>query len=195
MLFRSTHQPVEQLAGLRALPGLHVMRPADAVETAECWELILRRTDGPSALVLSRQPLPSLRADAAENRSARGGYVLAEAEGARQATLVATGSEVGLAMRARDLLAEDGVPVAVVSLPCWEWFAAQDEGYRAAVLGSAPRFGVEAACDFGWERWLGADGQFIGMPGFGASAPAEDLYRHFGLTPEAVTAAVKKRLG
>lgn len=190
-----THQPVEQLAGLRALPGLHVMRPADAVETAECWELAIRRTDGPSALVLSRQALPALRADAAENRSARGGYVLAEADGARQATLVATGSEVSLVMQARELLAADGVPVAVVSLPCWELFAAQDEGHRAGVLGSAPRFGVEAACDFGWERWLGAEGAFIGMPGFGASAPAEDLYRHFGLTPEAVVAAVKKRLG
>ena len=190
-----THQPVEQLASLRALPGLHVMRPADAVETVECWELALRRADGPSALVLSCQALPALRADAAENRSARGGYVLAEADGARQATLVATGSEVGLAMQARDLLAQDGVPVAVVSLPCWELFAAQDEGHRAGVLGSAPRFGVEAACEFGWERWLGADGGFIGMPGFGASAPAEDLYRHFGLTPEAVVAAVKKRLG
>jgi len=189
-----THQPVEQLASLRAMPGLHVMRPADAMETAECWELAIRRADGPSLLVLSRQAVPALRADAAENRSVRGGYVLAEADGARQATLVATGSEVAVAVEARRMLAEEGIPVAVVSLPCWELFAQQDEGYRAAVLGSAPRFGVEAACGFGWERWLGADGVFIGMTGFGASAPADTLFRHFGITPECVATAVKKRL-
>ena len=189
-----THQPVEQLASLRAMPGLHVMRPADAMETAECWELAIRRADGPSLLVLSRQAVPALRTQATENCSARGGYVLAEADGARQATLVATGSEVAIAVEARRMLAEDGIPVAVVSLPCWELFAQQDEGHRAAVLGSAPRFGVEAACGFGWERWLGADGVFIGMTGFGASAPADTLFRHFGITPECVATAVKKRL-
>jgi len=189
-----THQPVEQLASLRAMPGLHVMRPADAMETAECWELAIRRVDGPSLLVLSRQAVPALRTQATENCSARGGYVLAEADGARQATLVATGSEVAVAVEARRRLAEAGIPVAVVSLPCWELFAQQDEGHRAAVLGSAPRFGVEAACGFGWERWLGADGVFIGMTGFGASAPADTLFRHFGITPECVATAVKKRL-
>ena len=189
-----THQPVEQLASLRAMPGLHVMRPADAMETAECWELAIRRADGPSLLVLSRQAVPALRTQATENCSARGGYVLAEADGARQATLVATGSEVAVAVEARRILAEAGIPVAVVSLPCWELFAQQDEGHRAAVLGSAPRFGVEAACGFGWERWLGADGVFIGMTGFGASAPADTLFRHFGITPECVATAVKKRL-
>ncbi len=189
-----THQPVEQLASLRAMPGLHVMRPADAMETAECWELAIRRADGPSLLVLSRQAVPALRTHAAENCSSRGGYVLAEADGARQATLIATGSEVSIAVEARRMLAEDGIPVAVVSLPCWELFAQQVESYRAAVLGSAPRFGIEAACGFGWERWLGADGMFIGMTGFGASAPADTLFRHFGITPECVAIAVKKRL-
>jgi transketolase len=190
-----THQPVEHLASLRAMPNLHVFRPADALETAECWELAIRRADGPSLLVLTRQALPAQRSDIAENRTARGGYVLAEAEGAREATLIATGSEVPIAMDARAALAAEGIPVAVVSLPCWELFAGQDAAYRAQVLGSAPRIGIEAACNFGWERWLGPDGVFIGMTGFGASAPFEDLYRHFGITAEAVVAAVKKRLG
>ncbi|HVY15396.1 MAG TPA: transketolase [Rhodopila sp.] len=189
-----THQPVEHLASLRAMPNIHVMRPADAMETAECWELALRRADGPSLLVLSRQGLPALRTDAGENRCARGGYVLAEAEGPRQATLVATGSEVAIAMAAREMLAADGVMVAVVSLPCWELFALQDETYRTQVLGGAPRIGIEAAGDFGWERWLGPDGVFIGLHGFGASAKYTDLYAHFGLTPEAVKAAVTRRL-
>jgi transketolase len=145
-------------------------------------------------LLLSRQDLPALRQHAGENRSARGGYVLLEADGPRQATLIATGSEVSVAVDARRLLAKGGIAAAVVSLPCWELFAQQDERYRLDVLGSAPRFGVEAACGFGWERWLGESGMFIGMSGFGASAPAADLYRHFGITPEAITAAVRRRL-
>ena len=190
-----THQPIEHLASLRAMPHLHVFRPAEAMETAECWELAIRRTDGPSLLVLTRQALPTMRTDTAENRCARGGYVLAEAEGPRQATLIATGSEVAIAMAARELLAAEGIAVAVVSLPCWELFAQQDEAYRAEVLGGAPRVGIEAAGGFGWERWLGNDGIFIGMTGFGASAPYEDLYKHFGITPDAVVAAVRRRLG
>ncbi|MGG5810462.1 transketolase [Falsiroseomonas sp. CW058] len=190
-----THQPVETLASLRAMPNLFVFRPADAMETAECWELAVKRADGPSVLALSRQNLPALRAEAGENRCARGGYVLAEASGERRATLVATGSEVSLAMTARAALEAEGVPTAVVSLPCWELFTAQDEGYRAGVLGSALRVGIEAAGPMGWERWTGPDGIFIGMQGFGASAPADDLFRHFGITPDAVAAAVKKRLG
>ncbi len=190
-----THQPVEHLASLRAMPNLHVFRPADAMETAECWELAVRRPDGPSLLVLSRQALPALRTDAVENRSARGGYVLAEAEGPRRATIIATGSEVALAMTAREKLAGANIAAAVVSLPCWELFAQQDEAYRAQVLGGALRVGIEAAGDFGWERWLGPDGVFIGMTGFGASARYEDLYAHFGITPEAVVAAVNRRLG
>jgi transketolase len=190
-----THQPVEHLASLRAMPNLHVFRPADALETAECWELALRRADGPSLLVLSRQALPALRGDAAENRSARGGYLLAEADGVRAVTLVATGSEVAIAMAAREALMGEGIGAAVVSLPCWELFALQDEAYRAGVLGSVLRVGVEAGSGFGWERWLGPDGIFIGMNGFGASAPFEDLYRYFGITPDAIAAAVKRRLG
>ena len=190
-----THQPIEHLASLRAMPNLHVYRPADALETAECWELAIRRTDGPSLLVLTRQALPLLRSSAVENCCARGGYVMAEAEGPRQATLIATGSEVPIAMAARDRLTGEGIRVAVVSLPCWEMFSAQDESYRAQTLGGAPRVGIEAACDFGWDRWLGPDGTFIGMHGFGASGKYTDLYSYFGLTPEAVAAAVRKRLG
>ncbi len=190
-----THQPIEHLASLRAIPGMFLFRPADAIETAECWELAIRRADGPSLLALSRQALPALRVDATENRCARGGYVLAEPDGPREATLIASGSEVAIAMTARETLAAEGIKVAVVSLPCWGLFTPQDDAFRAAVLGTAPRFGVEAASGFGWERWLGADGVFIGMTGFGASAPFEDLYKHFGITPEAIAAAVKKRLG
>ncbi len=190
-----THQPVETLAGLRAIPHLFVFRPGDAMETAECWELAVKRSDGPSVLALSRQPLAPFRGEAGENRCARGGYVVAEASGPRRATLIATGSEVSLAVVARAALEAEGIPTAVVSLPCWELFVAQDGGYREQVLGSALRVGIEAALGFGWERWLGPEGLFIGMEGFGASGPAEELYRHFGLTAEAVTAAVKKRIG
>ena len=173
-----THQPIEHLASLRAMPNLHVLRPADAMETAECWELAIRRTDGPSLLVLTRQALPALRTQAVENRCARGGYVLAEAEGA------APGDADRHRLRSvpsrwprATALAGEGIRVAVVSLPCWELFAAQDESYRAQVLGGAPRIGIEAACGFGWERWLGPDGMFIGMTGFGASAPARYALR------------------
>ena len=190
-----THQPVETLASLRAIPNVFVFRPGDALETAECWELAVRRNDGPSVLALTRQNLPLLRTEAGENRSARGGYVLAEASGPRRATIVATGSELHLAVAARETLEADGIPTAVVSLPCWELFALQDEGYRAQVLGDALRVGIEAAIPMGWDRWLGSDGAFIGMHGFGASAPAEVLFRHFGITAEALVATVKKRLG
>ena len=131
-----THQPVEHLASLRAMPNVHMFRPADAMETAECWELALRRADGPSLLALSRQALPAMRSDIGENRSARGGYVLAEADGARAVTLIATGSEVAIAMAAREALLGEGIQAAVVSLPCWELFAAQDDAYRAGVLGT-----------------------------------------------------------
>jgi transketolase len=190
-----THQSIEQLASLRAMPHLHVYRPADAMEVAECWELAIRRSEGPSLLVLSRQALPTMRTEYAENWCARGGYVLAEADGPRAATLIATGSEVSIAMTARESLAAEGIRVAVVSLPCWELFSQQDEAYRAKVLGGAARVGIEAASGFGWERWLGNDGTFIGMTDFGASAPYEDLYKHFGITPEAIAAAVRKQLG
>ena len=190
-----THQPVETLASLRCMPNLNVFRPADALETAECWELAVKRADGPSVLALTRQNLPALREEAGENRSARGGYVLAEATGPRRVTLIATGSEVHLAMNARATLEAEGIATAVVSLPCWELFAHQDETWREQVLGQGLRIGIEAAIGMGWERWLGPDGIFIGMQGFGASAPAEDLFRHFGITAEAVVAAAKKKLG
>lgn len=187
-----THQPVEHLASLRAMPNVLVLRPADAMETAECWELAIRNVSGPSLLVLSRQAVPALRMDANGNKCARGAYVLAEAQGKRAATLIATGTEVSLAMAARAQLAQQGIQVAVVSAPSFELFDKQDETYQNAVLGAAPRIGIEAAVKYGWDRWLGPAGQFIGMQGFGASAPAEQLYEYFGITEAAIVAAVKK---
>jgi transketolase len=191
-----THQPIEQLAALRAIPNLNVFRPADAVEVAECWELALSASATPSILALTRQAVPALRTHAAaENLCARGGYVLAEAPtGARALTLLATGSEVSLALEARELLAKDGVSAAVVSMPCWELFAAQSVAYRAQVLGSAPRLAVEAAVGQGWERWTGERGVFLGMTGFGASAPATKLFEHFSITPAHVAAAGRRLL-
>jgi transketolase len=189
-----THQPVEHLASLRAIPNLNVFRPADGVETAECWELAVRAADTPSILALTRQAAPNVRTDHTdENRCAKGAYVLAEAAGRRRdVTLLATGSEVGIAMEARALLTKDGLQAAVVSMPCRELFAAQPPAYRAAVLGSAPRVAVEAAVGFGWERWLGERGAFVGMEGFGASAPVAQLYEHFGITPAKVAAAARE---
>jgi len=190
-----THQPVEHLAALRAIPRLHVYRPADAVETVECWALALKHRQEPAILALTRQALPLLRTEAeTENRSARGAYVLAEADEARQVTLLATGSEVSLAIAARDLLAKDGIHAAVVSMPCWELFERESADYQNAVLGAAPRVGIEAAVRFGWDRWLGPRSAFIGMNDFGASAPAEALYPHFGITPEKVVEAARSLL-
>jgi transketolase len=187
-----THQPIEHLAALRAMPNLNVFRPADAIETAECWEVALKNRDTPSILALTRQGLPLLRtAVDPENRSAKGAYVLAEADGTRHVTLFATGSEVSIAVAARDALAADGIRAAVVSMPCWELFERQDEAYHTLVLGSAPRVGVEAAVRLGWDRWLGPNSAFIGMDGFGASAPVEALYPHFGITAEKVAAAAR----
>ena len=190
-----THQPVEHLASLRALPNLLVFRPADAVETAECWAAALAEKAAPSALALSRQALPTLRADAPENLSAKGAYVLRDVDGARDVTILATGSEVELAVAAAEKLAADGVKAAVVSMPCWELFERQDAAYRKAVLGTAPRIGVEAALRFGWDRWIGDNGVFIGMEGFGASAPAGELFKYFGITTDAIVAAAKTLLG
>jgi len=191
-----THQPVEHLAALRAMPNLFVFRPADAVETAEAWALALARADGPSALALTRQALPTLRtAHTPENLTARGGYVLSDASGPRQVTLIASGSEVAIAVAARELLEAEGIATAVVSMPCFELFLQQDEATQAITLGGGLRVGIEAAVGFGWERVLGLSGIFIGMAGFGASGPCEKLYRHFGITAEAVAAAVARRLG
>ncbi len=191
-----THQPVEHLASLRAMPNVTVFRPADAVETAECWELALANETGPSVMALTRQSVPAVRTEAdGENFSARGGYVLAAAEGEARAVLLATGSEISIALAARDALQADGVPTSVVSLPSWELFDAQPAEYRAGVLGGdVVRVAVEAAVGMGWERYIGLDGAFIGMEGFGVSAPAPELYRHFNITPEAVADAVRARL-
>tara|TARA_R110000868_G_scaffold46376_13_gene153289 strand:- start:2160 stop:4034 length:1875 start_codon:yes stop_codon:yes gene_type:complete len=190
-----THQPVEILAALRAMPNVHVFRPADAVEAAECWQAAVERREGPAAIALTRQGLPTLRTEHTdENLSAKGAYVMAEADGDRKATILATGSEVEIAMAAREALQADGVPTAVVSMPCWELFDAQDDAYKAGVLGSGVRVAVEAAISFGWDRWIGPEGSFVGMTGFGASAPAEELYEKFGITPAAVAAAVKARI-
>ena len=191
-----THQPVEQLAALRAIPNVYVMRPADSIECAECWEIALLAKSTPSILALTRQGLPLLRtADSKENLSVKGGYMLIEAEGERDVTLIGTGSELMLAVEAAKALAKEGIKAAVVSMPCWELFAAQPEDYRDQVLGQAPRVAVEAAVEFGWERWLGAGGAFVGMHGFGASGPAQHLYKHFGITAEAMASAAKDVIG
>ncbi len=190
-----THQPVEHLAALRAIPNLLVMRPCDTVETAECWALALENEKRPSVLALTRQNLPTLRTQHTdENLCAKGAYVLEEAEGKRQATLIASGSEVILAVEARKKLAEAGIQAAVVSMPSWKLFDAQPEAYRKQVLGDSVRVACEAASMFGWERYVGDKGATVGMPGFGASAPAPALYKHFGITADAIVAAVKARL-
>ena len=187
-----THQPVETIPSLRAMPNLNVFRPADAMETAEAWECAVKSEKTPSALCLSRQGLPALRDDAGENRTAKGAYVLREADGKRDVTILATGSEVSLALEAADKLAEKGVSAAVVSMPCWELFEAQDDAYKASVLGDAPRVAVEAAMEMGWRKWIGENGRFIGMNSFGASAPAGQLYEMFGITADAVAKAAEE---
>ncbi|MFN7224997.1 MAG: transketolase [Paracoccaceae bacterium] len=180
-----THQPVEHLASLRAIPNLHVIRPCDAVETAEAWEMAMASQATPTLLVLSRQNLPLVRTDASENLTAKGAYLLRDVAD-RDLTLIATGSEIEIALAAADTLAAQGMKVAVVSAPCFEAFAAQSGAYRTAVLGTAPRIGVEAAIRQGWDTLLRDTDGFVGMTGFGASAPAPALYKHFNITPEAV---------
>jgi len=192
-----THQAVETVAMLRALPNFKVFRPCDAVETAECWALALESEDGPSGMVLTRQGVPAQRTEHTDdNLSARGAYVLAEAEGGeRKVTLMATGSEVSIAMAARETLQGEGVPTAVVSMPCWELFDEQDEGYRKQILGPGTvRVAVEAAVRMGWDKYVRNHGGFVGMDGFGASAPAGQLFEHFGITADSVVAEVKARL-
>ncbi len=196
-----THQPIEHLASLRAMPNLLLFRPADAVETAECWELALANAERPSVLALTRQGVPCLRAGAGGNGTgnacAHGGYVLREASGETpRVVLLATGSECAIADEARQTLEAAGVPTRLVSLPCWALFDEQEPSYREGVLGGADtvRIAVEAASPFGWERYVGPAGAIVGMRGFGASAPAKDLYAHFGITADAVVAAAKARL-
>jgi transketolase len=192
-----THQPVEHLAALRAIPDLLVLRPADAVETAECWEIALRSPRTPSIIALTRQNVPTLRTThTRDNLSSKGAYELAPADGEAKVTFLATGSEVEIALAARAILAQDDISARVVSMPCWKLFDAQSETYREAVLGPGTvRIAIEAASSFGWERYMGEQGRFIGMKGFGASAPAKGLFKHFGITPEAAADAAKSALG
>ncbi|MBS0219241.1 MAG: transketolase [Proteobacteria bacterium] len=188
-----THQPIEHLAALRAIPNLQVLRPADAIETAECWQLALESKRTPSVIALTRQNLPTVRTAADSNLCTRGAYLLA-GEPAAPIRLIASGSEVQLALAARDLLAKDGLNAAVVSMPSWELFAHQSDSYRNEVMGGdgTVRVACEAAGGFGWERWLGPRGEFIGMKTFGASAKASDLFKHFGITAEAIAAAARR---
>ncbi len=187
-----THQPVETLATLRALPNHNVIRPCDAVETAEAWECALAQDTTPTSLVLTRQGLPTLRTIRNdENLVGMGAYVLRDTDGTRDITLLATGSEVHLAVEAAENLAKDGINAAVVSMPCWELFERQEESYRNQVLGYAPRLAIEAAVGFGWERYTNDTNNFIGMSGFGASAPAPALFEHFGITSEALERKVR----
>jgi transketolase len=191
-----THQPVEHVASLRAMPNVNVFRPADAVETAECWALAVQNETTPSVLALTRQGLPTVRTEHTdENRSARGAYVLREADGERAATILATGSEIELALQAREILQAEGTPTAVVSMPCWELFDAQDATYRDATLGEGVRVAVEAGVTFGWSRYGVGEGNVVGMPGFGASAPAPEVYKHFGITADAVAERVRANIG
>jgi transketolase len=192
-----THQPVEHLAALRAIPNMRVFRPGDAIEVAECWELALNRIDGPTVLALTRQNLPQLRTTApAENPCSFGGYELVAAQGEAKVSLFASGSEVEIAVVAQKQLAERGIATRVVSVPSLELLLAQPAERRAAIIGHAPvKIAIEAAVRFGWDAVIGQDGEFVGMHGFGASAPAKDLFKHFGITAEAAVNAAVKRLG
>ena len=192
-----THQPVEHLSALRAIPNMRVFRPCDAVEVAECWELALNRTNGPTVLALSRQNLPQLRTTApAENPCSQGGYELVAAQGEARVSLFASGSEVEIAVAAQKQLAERGIAARVVSVPSLELLLAQPAERQQAIIGKAPvKVAIEAAVRWGWDALIGKDGAFIGMHSFGASAPAKDLYKHFGITAEAAVNAAVKRLG
>ena len=188
-----THQPVEHLSALRAIPNLMVMRPADAIETAECWQIALESRRMPSVIALTRQNLPALRGAGDDNLCAKGAYLLA-GDTSASVRLIASGSEVHLATAARDLLAKDGIAASVVSMPSWELFARQDAAYKASVMGpdGTVRVACEAATGFGWERWLGAKGSFVGMHSFGASGKYQELYKHFGITAEAIAAEARR---
>jgi transketolase len=194
-----THQPIEHLASLRAMPRLRLIRPADGPETAEAWRAAIARTDGPTALALSRQDLPPIdrTADAGAEGLHRGAYVLADADGGQpRLVLIATGSEVWVALEARDRLQVDGIPTRVVSMPCWELFEDQDQGYRDQVLppGVAARLAVEAAASFGWSRWVGEHGEVVSRDDFGASAPGSVVLEKFGFTPDNVADRARKLL-
>jgi transketolase len=182
-----THQPIEHLAMLRATPNMYVFRPCDAVETAEAWEVALESTETPSVMALSRQGLPTVRTERTnENLTQKGGYLLKNVRGSRDITLIATGSEIAIALEAAEALESQGRQVAVVSMPCWELFDQQSDQYRQSVLGTAPRIAVEALTGFGWDRYLRKQDVFIGMNDFGASGPAPELYQHFGITKDVI---------
>jgi transketolase len=191
-----THQPVEHFAALRAIPNLNFFRPADITETLECWQLSLENRDGPSVLALTRQNLPSLRKTFEEdNLCAKGAYVLIDSDDDAAVTIFASGSEVEIAVGAHEELTGAGIATRVVSVPSFELFEAQSDDYKAAVLGTSPvKIAVEAGIRMGWDRFIGSDGAFVGMTGFGASAPYKELYEHFGITKEAVVAAAKGKL-
>jgi len=183
---------VETLATLRALPNHYVIRPCDAVETLEAWECAMAATDTPTSLSLTRQGLPTLRTKRNdENLVAKGAYVLREPKSTRDITLLATGSEVHLAVEAAAELEKYGLNAAVVSMPCWELFDEQEQAYKDVVLGTAPRMAIEAALELGWSKYTGNADNFVGMNGFGASAPADRLYEHFGITPNGVAQAAR----
>jgi transketolase len=191
-----THQPVEHYAALRAIPNLDFYRPADVTETLECWQLALETEETPSILALTRQNLPPVRTSyEAENLSARGAYVVADSDEAPEVTIFASGSEVEIALKARETLVAAGTATRVVSVPCMERFERQSDDYRADIAGGAKvKVAIEAGIRMGWDSIIGSDGIFIGMTGFGASGPYQELYRHFGITAEAVVAAVNARL-
>jgi transketolase len=191
-----THQPVEHVASLRMIPNLAVFRPCDGVETAEAWEIAVHRTDGPSLLALTRQNVAQARkTHVAENLTAKGGYVISPASKPEKVVLIATGSEVEVALEAQKALEAEGIGARVVSLPCFSLFAAQPAKYRDETLGGKlPKVAVEAGVRDGWDRWIGPEGAFVGMTGFGASAPVKVLYKHFGITAEAVVKAAKERI-
>ena len=187
-----THQPIEHLAAFRAMPNINTFRPCDVVETAEAWQLAINSEHTPSILALSRQNVPTLRTESSENLTAKGGYIISAANRSPSATIIATGTEVSLAVKAQDILAEQGIAVNVVSMPCTELFDAQSKEYRRTVLGSAPRLAVEAGITYGWEKYVGEDGSIIGMTGFGASGKGADVYEHFGITVENIVNKVKE---
>ena len=189
-----THQPIEHLAMLRATPGLNVFRPADAVETAEAWEESLK-TNGPSILALSRQGLPAIRDEkSSENLTKKGGYILKHANGKRDVTLIASGSEVEIAIKTSELLLEANINAAVISLPCWELFENQSEEYKSEVLGNVLKVGIEAGSEMGWHKYIGSEGIFVGINTFGASAPAHELFKHFGFNPDEIKEKILKKL-
>ena len=191
-----THQPIEHLASLRGIPKLNVFRPADSIEVAECWELALESKHKPSVISLTRQSLPTLRTKVSEeNKCAKGAYVISPASTKARVVILGTGSEVSIAIKAQDILEAEGIAASVVSMPCCEFFDDQRDDYQASVLGkNNVKIAVEAAISQGWERYTGVNGGFVGMSSFGASAPAGDLFDHFGITARSIVEAAKERL-